>query len=104
MGVKILHYHADNGRFSGNLFIDNIKQNNPFISFCGVGVHHQNGRTEKRIRNLRDSARKMLLHAISRWPKAINIHLWPYALRQASHVSNMIPDNIDGSSKLDLLK
>ena len=43
----------------------------------------------------------MLLHAISRWPKAINIHLWPYALRQASHVSNMIPDNIDGSSKLE---
>ena len=43
----------------------------------------------------------MLLHAISRWPKAINIHLWPYALQQASHVSNMIPDNIDGSSKLE---
>ena len=66
IGVNILHYHADNGRFIDNLFIDNIKQNNQSISFCGVGAHHQNGRAEKRIRDLRDSARKMLLHAISR--------------------------------------
>ena len=75
MGVEIPHYHADNGWFADNLFIDNIKQNNQSISFCGVGAHHQNDRAEKRIRDLRDSARKMLLHAIFRWPKAINIHL-----------------------------
>ena len=101
MGVDVKHYHCDNGRFADNLSIENIKQNNQSISFCRVGAHHQNGRAEKRIRDLRDSARKLLLHAISRWPKVIYIHLWPYALRQASHVSNMIPDNIDDNSKLE---
>ena len=43
----------------------------------------------------------MLLHAMSRWPQAITINLWPYALRHAVNVSNMVPDNIDGTCKLE---
>ena len=66
MGVSIRHYHADNGRFADNLFIQSIESNGQTISFCGVGAHHQNGRAEKRIRDLRESARKMILHANSR--------------------------------------
>ena len=57
-------------------------------------------RAEKRIRDLTDNARKTLLHAITRWPKAVNIHLWPYALRHAYNVSNMVQDNLDGSFEL----
>ena len=101
MAVCIRHYHADNGRFADNLFIQNIESNGQTISFCGVGAHHQNGRAEKRIRDLRESARKMILHANSRWPKAVNVHLWPYALRHISNISNMTPDKLDGSSMLE---
>ena len=43
----------------------------------------------------------MLLHAITRWSKAVNIHLWLYALWHACNVSNMVPDNLDGCSKLE---
>ena len=43
----------------------------------------------------------MLLYAISRWPTAVTINLWPYALRNAADASNMVPDELDGSSKLE---
>ena len=36
-------------------------------------------------------ARTMLLHAVRRWPKAIDIHLWPYAIRMADDNMNNTP-------------
>ena len=95
------YYLANNDRFEDNLFIDNVTQINQSISICGVGAHRQNDRAENLIRNLRDSSRKLLLHAISRWSKAIKVNLWLCSLRHASNVSNMIPDNIGSSSKLE---
>ena len=38
----------------------------------------------------------MLLHASHRWPTAINIHLWPYALRLAAHIRNHVPRESEG--------
>jgi hypothetical protein len=48
-GVKIKHYHADNGRFAENAFMNHIDKSNQTISFCGVNAHFQNGRAERRI-------------------------------------------------------
>ena len=45
--VDILHYHADNGRFADNLFIQDVDKQGQTISYCGVGAHFQNGRAEK---------------------------------------------------------
>ena len=101
MGVRICAYHADNGRFADNLFLKSVETAGQTITFCGVGAHHQNGRAEKKIRDLRESARKMLLHSMARWPQAVTIHLWPYALRNATNMSNMVPDSLDGSCKLE---
>ena len=42
-GRYIKHYHADNGRFADNGFIDDINTKDQKIKFCGVGAHHQNG-------------------------------------------------------------
>jgi hypothetical protein len=100
-GVSIKHYHADNGRFADNAFIDSIARSGQTISYCGVNAHFQNGVAEKRIRDLQEQARKQLLHAKSRWPSAIEINLWPYALRTANDIRNTIPDKEDGSSPLE---
>jgi len=76
-GVKICHYHCDNGRFAEKPFTEACKLANQGITFCAAGAHHQNGVAERCICDLTESARTMLLHAIHCWPQAINSHLCP---------------------------
>ena len=72
------------------------------ITYCGVNTHFQNGHAEKAIRDLQTMAHTMLLHAKGRWPDAIHLALWPYAMRMAVHVHNNLPNNQDGSSQLEV--
>ena len=97
-GVRISHYHADNGRFQESLFVDDIKLNAQTISFCAVNAHHQNGIVERHNRTLTESARTMLLHAERLWPEAITQMLWPFALKYASHIHNNLSLNSHGKS------
>ena len=43
-------------------------------------------------------ARTMLLHAKARWPDAVQLSLWPYAMGMSVHIMNDLPDEADGSS------
>jgi hypothetical protein len=86
--VTIRHYHADNGRFIENTWSEDTKLKGQDMSYSGVGAHHQNGRAEKRIRHLQDLARSSLIHAIQRWPTALDVRLWPNAIRRAAHALN----------------
>jgi Reverse transcriptase (RNA-dependent DNA polymerase) len=88
MGVKVLHYHADNGRFCENVFMKDVTEQGQTISFCGVNAHFQSGVAERRIRELQDGARTSLIHAKHRWGSAIDSQLWPYALRHRNDVFN----------------
>jgi hypothetical protein len=90
-GVRILHYHCDNGCFADNAFKNSGSAKGQRLTFCGVNAHFQNGIAEKAIRDLRESARKQLLHARQRWPAAIHLALWPYALRSAVSLHNTLP-------------
>lgn len=99
--VKVRHYHADNGRFQDKLFVADLHACRQTISFCGVNAHFQNGIAEKRIRDLQEKGRKMLIHAIDRWPKAVTVHLWPYAIRTANDQMNQTPDQMDGTSRIE---
>ena len=92
--VQVRHYHADNGRFADNLWLSDIAQRGQSISFCGANAHFQNGVAEKRIRDLQEAARTILLDAKSRWPKAISACLWPYALRHANHAHAQTPSRM----------
>ena len=92
-GVRIRHYHADNGRFAEKLWTDHCKSHGQTYSFCGVNAHHQNGVAERRIRELQERARTALIHAVRRWPDAINAYLWPHALRTANETFNNTPKN-----------
>jgi hypothetical protein len=67
-GVRVKHYHADNGRFIERAFREHCEEKQQTISFSGVNAHFQNALAEKRIRDLQDSARTMLVHAKHRWP------------------------------------
>ena len=87
-GVVVKHWHADNGRFAENGWLNSCTTKQQTISFCGVNAHHQNGYAERRIRDLQEASRTALIGAKRRWPDAINEHLWPYALRAACHTHN----------------
>ena len=100
-GVAIKHYHADNGIFEAKGFQNALAMVGQTITFCGVNAHHQNGRAEKKIRDLQELARTMLLHAKQRWPKAINHHLWPYAVKMGNDISNRAPAISDGISPIE---
>ena len=82
-GVKVKHYHADNGHYACQGFRNAISEAGQTISFCGVGAHHQNGVAENMIGLLTRWARTSLLHAKKRWSQAISTILWPYALKAA---------------------
>ena len=61
--VVTKHYHANNGRFAENSFKEDCvrKMKNP--TFCGVEAHHQNGVSERIIKDLTLSSRTLVLHA-----------------------------------------
>ena len=62
------------------------------ITYCGVNAHFQNGRAEKRIRDLQDMARTQLIHAQEIWPGVVSNNLWPYAIRYSNLVKNATTD------------
>lgn len=101
-GNAVLHYHADNGRFAENLWKQDVLAQGQKLTLCGVSAHHQNGVAEKRIRDLQDMARTSLIHANRRWRTAINVHLWPYALRKANESLNVSIRKGSTASPLEL--
>ena len=87
-GVTVQHYHCDNERFADNDFKSACEQSHQRLTLCGVNAHFQNGIAKKAIRDLSDSACKQLLHARQRWPAAVHLALWPYALHNACYLHN----------------
>jgi len=61
-------------------------------NFCGVNAHFQNGKAEKKIRDLQDAAKTSLLHAIRKWPRVITVNLWPYTMRYTTNFNNSVPN------------
>jgi hypothetical protein len=101
-GVKIQHYHCDNGWFSNNAFKQACHEQRQQLTFCGVNARFQNGIAERSIRDLLESACKQLLHARACWPLAVHFVLWPYALRNAALLHNSLPVLEDGTLRLEL--
>jgi Reverse transcriptase (RNA-dependent DNA polymerase) len=98
-GVRIENYHADNGIFKAHLWVDACTKERQGITYAGVNAHHQNGVAERRIRELQELARAMLIHANSRWKESITANLWPYAIRMASDAVNSTPSFQDRSRR-----
>ena len=60
----VKHYHAYNGRFADNGFIDAINIKDQKITFCGVVAHHQNGIIENKNKMRTLGASTLLLHGM----------------------------------------
>ena len=105
-GVSIMNYHADNGVFRANEWIKSCQNTRhpQGMTFSGVDAHHTNGVAERRIRELQDNGRAMMIHAHHRWKTHITHNLWPYALRMANHSYNNTPllGRADGKTPLQL--
>jgi hypothetical protein len=101
-GVRVQHYHCDNGIFTGHVWRDACLEKGQGLAFAGVNAHHQNGRAERRIRELQQLARTSLIHAQRRWPTAVTANLWPYAMRMANDSLNVLPSltRSDGKSPM----
>jgi hypothetical protein len=99
--IRILHYHCNNRQFVDNAFKISCSAKGQCLTFCGVNAHFQNGIVEKAIRDLHESTRKQLLHARQRWPAAIHLALWLYALRNGVYLHNTLPILEEGTSRLE---
>ena len=97
-GVKVQHYHADNGRFAEPAFVNECKKCNQDLTFCGVGAHHQNGISERKIKDVTLISRTLLLHAMRYWPEYATIMMWPFAAKCARDRLNNLHVNLDGES------
>jgi hypothetical protein len=69
----------------------------------GIGAHHQNGIAEKKVRDIQENARTMMLHAAINWAMAMSVSLWPYAIRVSVDVMNGAP-RVDNSKILPIEK
>jgi hypothetical protein len=56
-GIRILHYHCNNGQFADNAFKNSCIAKGQCLTFCGVNAHFQNSIAKKTIRDLRESAK-----------------------------------------------
>ena len=90
-GIRIENYHADNGVFKAHVWVEACESESQGITYAGVNAHHQNGVAERRIRELKELARAMLIHANSRWKGKVTANFWPYAIRMASDAVNHTP-------------
>jgi len=105
MGINVRAYHADNGIFRAHGWVNACRDKGQNLTFAGVNAHHQNGYAERRIRELQELARSMLIHASRKWPKTVTTNLWPYAVRMASDVYNNSPcfQLIDNKSPMQIV-
>jgi hypothetical protein len=90
-GIRIHHYHADDGIFVAKQWVNNCRNQHQGMTLAGVDAHHQNGRAERKIQSLQELARCQMIHAAHRWETAITAHLWPYAVRHAAMILNETP-------------
>ena len=73
------------------------------LTFSAVGAHHQNGIVERKIKELQELPRAMLIHSKSMWPGAITDNLWPYAVRMAGEILNNSPAILEDRTPLQML-
>ena len=102
MGIHIHHYHADNGRFTDKGFVEDCQKQRQGLTNFGVNAHFQNSVVEKKICDLQEQTRMMMLHGLHKWSSMLSIHLWPYGLCTANDICNSTPCKGSNTSPIEL--
>ena len=64
-----------------------------------MNVHHQNGRAERKIKDITEISRTSLLRPSHQWPKAVHPSLWPCALTHYVNLRNNLPSTYTPGGK-----
>jgi hypothetical protein len=102
-GRTAKHYHANNGWFSDKGFHQDITDKRQSITFCGVGVHHQNGIIKNRNKQLTLGAHTLLLHGMRHWPQMVDTMFWPFAIKAMAKCINSLHVDNDGNPPESLM-
>ena len=62
-GVETSQWYVDNERYEDEGFIKELDKHDQKVTFCGVGVHHQNDIAEAVVKKHTLRARTLLLYA-----------------------------------------
>ena len=102
-GRTILHYHANNGRFADNGFVEAINSNDQKIKFYGLGTHHQNGIIKNKNKLITKRACTLLLHGIRMWPQMIDKMFWPFSIKTVAERHNSLHIDHKGKTPSSIL-
>ena len=102
-GRTIFHYHANNGRFADNGFVEAINRKYQKITFCGVGAHHQNSIVENKNRLVTNGARTLLLYGIITWPQMIHEMFWQFSIKAVAERHNSLQVDHKGQTPSSIL-
>ena len=102
-GQTVKQYHAENGRFSDNGFIDSVNGKDQKIIFCGVGAHHHNGIIENKNKILTTGGRTLLLHGRRMWPNIIDEMFWPFEIKAVAERLNRLRVDLTGQTPESIL-
>ena len=103
-GFRVVHYHSDNNLFDTKAFKTSVTKAQQTLSFCGVNAHHQNGKSEQRIKYATEGACTSLLHVAHRLPKAVRPLTWNSALKNWVNLKNSMHTQFITSVKEDRRK
>jgi hypothetical protein len=54
-GISVKAYHANNGIFKANKWVESCRKAGQGLTFAGVSSHHENGIAERRIKEIQDA-------------------------------------------------
>ena len=72
-GVSIQRYHADNGVFKSQAFLEELTKKCQTLTFSGIGAPHQNGVAERAIGVTQQMAQTVMLHTAMHSPEGVII-------------------------------
>ena len=92
-GIRVLHYHSDNGLFDIKNFMESCDTVKQTLIFCGVNFHHQNRNSKNIIKDVTTGARTALLQADHPWTNIIHAYLWPASTNNYANLRKFFSTN-----------